>query len=133
MYLPLKKLLIDCTSGMDIALILVERGGNGAAFEFHPSKPNPALAMGKLYERSSLLQDQIDDIHKHNCLLIEAKESAVGDQPLFLFVDRAKTSTSLQAYFQEFLLLIQKQALQVHGWHVHQNRRHFRRTLLMRQ
>ena len=70
-----------------------------------------AIAMEKLYERASTLQDQLDDVHKHPQLLTEVLENAVQDQPFFLFVDRVVAQSSPQSFYHNCLLAIQKQSL----------------------
>ncbi len=56
--------------------------------------------------------NQLDKVHKHLSQLIEVLESVVREQPFFLFVDRAKPSTSQQAHSKDCLLAIKKQSSQ---------------------
>jgi len=51
-------------------------------------------AMEKFYERAVLLQDQLDEVHKHETLLIEVLQNGIRDQPFYLFVERAESVTA---------------------------------------
>ena len=68
-----------------------------------------SIAMEKLYERATLIQAQLDHIHKHPQHLIEVLQSDIRDQPFYLFVERTASVRSPQEYFHKCLDAIQKQ------------------------
>ncbi len=55
--------------------------------KFKTSTGDWATAMEKLYERATQLQDQLDHEHSYPSHLVEVLETAIRDQPFFVFVD----------------------------------------------
>ena len=67
-------------------------------------------ALERLYEQAVILQDQLDDVHRPPQLLLEFLETAVQEQPFYLFVDRLASHNSPHAFYQNCRLAIQKHA-----------------------
>lgn len=76
--------------------------------DFKVDDNNWAMAMETLYERATLLQGQLDIIHKHSPHLIEFLQQAVRDQPFFMFVERTASVSTPQEYFHKRLDAIDK-------------------------
>jgi len=68
-------------------------------------------AMEKFYEGPVLLQDQLDEVHKHETLLMEVLQIAIRDEPFYLFVERAESVPAAHQYFHNCLTAISKQEL----------------------
>ena len=64
-------------------------------------------ALERFYERAVLLQDQFDDAHRLLQLFLEFLETAVQEQPFYLFADRLASHYSSQAFYQNCTLAIQ--------------------------
>lgn len=67
------------------------------------------IAMETLYERATLLQGQLNFIHKHPHHLIEFLQHSIGDQPFYMFVERTTAVNTPQEYFHKCLDAIANQ------------------------
>ena len=64
--------------------------------------------MEKLYGRASQLEDLLDEAHSSPQLLLETLETAVQNQPFFVYVDRLGAHNCPHAYYQNCRIAIQK-------------------------
>ena len=69
-----------------------------------------AIDMEKLYGRATLIQGQLDPIHKHDVHLTEVREDGIREEPFYMFVDTRGTADSAHSFFQGCLAAIAKQA-----------------------
>ena len=58
-----------------------------------------SLAMEKFYERVTLIQAQLDPIHKHDTHLIEVLQTGIREQPFYMSVERSESASSAHQYF----------------------------------
>ena len=77
--------------------------------QFKTAENTWSIAVERLYERATMMQGQLDVIHKHPFHLIEVLQDAIRDQPFYMFVERASTAESPQQYFHKCLDAIAKQ------------------------
>ena len=71
------------------------------------------MAVDKLYEGATTLQDMLDTAHKHPTLLIEVLENAVQDHPFFLYADRISSFETPHAFYHSCLEAINKAQIHI--------------------
>lgn len=103
MFQHLKKPSINSSHGLARIQTLMCIFANGELSESLTKK-----AMELLYERASKLQDLLYEAHQSPQLLLEALETAIQDQPFYVYVDRINAHNCPHAFYQNCSISIQK-------------------------